>query len=442
MVIVYKYSRFARNDVDSVWYERELDRKGIKLVSATEAVDATTSAGWLNKRILQTFAEFENRQRAEFTKAGMKQKLVQGEWPWKAPLGYVNKSEVVSGRRTRSWVEPDPTTAPAISRLFDEAATGLYSMPELADLAQEMGLASRSGRRFTSERMLHLLRNPFYKGIVVGHAFEVETAGIHEPLVDEEVWEQVQLKLAIRGKAPYRAHRHKHLLRGLVRCACGLAMTAEFHDGGKNAYLRCMSSANRRYAGCGQMGPRLDAIIGQVEEEILPSLWVSDADLILVREELKGLLRKDHHALEAEVHILRTRSAHLKNRSRALLDMRLDGEITKEVFQEKKAELEVEEAKVIQRLDQVTSAIAQGEDDLERVLQVANELPVLWSKAGVEERRAILEAVFVRFVVDQKRIADFEVRPPYSWLVRWKPQQVRDGEMPSSSVSVLESVAD
>lgn len=115
VVVVYKYSRFARNDVDSVWYERELDRKGIKLVSATEPVDATTSTGWLNKRILQTFAEFENRQRAEFTRAGMRQRVVQGEWPWKAPLGYVNKSEVVSGRRTRSWVERDPAMGPAIS---------------------------------------------------------------------------------------------------------------------------------------------------------------------------------------------------------------------------------------------------------------------------------------------------------------------------------------
>lgn len=272
-------------------------------------------------------------------------------------------------------------------------------------------------------------------------SFDLEVSGVHEALVDEELWDQVQLKLAIRGKAPYRAHRHKHLLRGLVRCACGLAMTAEFHDGGRNAYLRCMSSANRRYQGCGQMGPRLDAIIAQVEEEILPSLWVSDADLTLVRDELKGLLQNDRHALEAEVHILRTRLAHLKNRSKTLLDLRLDGEISKDEFQEKRAAIEVEQATVTRRLEQSTSVIAQGEEDLESALRVANQLPVLWFKADVEGRRGILEAVFVRFVVDQKRIVDMDLRPPYSWLGRWKPQ-ARDREMPHSNASVLESVAD
>ena len=117
-------------------------------------------------------------------------------------------------------------------------------------------------------------------------------------------------------------------------------------------------------------------------------------------------------------------------------------EITKDVFQEKKAELEVEEAKVGQRLDQVTATITQGEEDIENALKVANHLPVLWSNAGTDDRRALLEAVFVRFVVDRKRVVDFEVRPPYSWLVRWTPEQVLDRVMPKSSASVLEPVAD
>ena len=32
----------------------------------------------------------------------------------------------------------------------------------------------------------------------------------------------------------------------------------------------------------------------------------------------------------------------------------------------------------------------------------------------------MLEAVFLKFVVEGKRIADVEVRPPYTWLVRWR----------------------
>ncbi|HUU63162.1 MAG TPA: hypothetical protein VMX96_04485 [Dehalococcoidia bacterium] len=41
-----------------------------------------------------------------------------------------------------------------------------------------------------------------------------------------------------------------------------------------------------------------------------------------------------------------------------------------------------------------------------------------------EGRRGILQNVFVKFVVDRQRIVDIEVKPPYSWLMRWKPMQV------------------
>ena len=185
-IVVYKYSRFARNDADSVLYERDLNKKGITLVSATEPIDATTSTGWLNKRIIQTFAEYENRQRSEFVKAGMRQKVVQGQWPWKAPLGYLNKREHLGGRQSRSWVEQDPRTAAFITRLFEEAATGRHSMPVLCDLAEDLGLRTHSNKPYTSEKMLRLLRNPFYKGLLVAPQADVQAQGVHEPLVSEE----------------------------------------------------------------------------------------------------------------------------------------------------------------------------------------------------------------------------------------------------------------
>lgn len=422
-VIVYKYSRFARNDTDSVLYERELNRKGIMLVSATEPIDSTTSSGWLNKRILQTFAEFENKQRSELSKAGMREKMLRGEWPWKAPLGYRNRQEHIDTKHTRKWIEPDSDTAPLVVKIFDEAATGECSLLELCDLAEEMGLCTTRGRAFTPEKVLRLLRNPFYKGLLIGLKFDVEVAGVHEAIIDEELWDRVQVQLTVRGKTPYHTHRHKHTLRGLVKCACGLAMTAEFHNNGRNAYLRCVSSANPRYKGCGRMGPRLDAVIRQIEREILPTISVSDDDVDIIRKELREILRKDYHSIEAEIHILRSQLINVEKRLQILLDIRLDNEITKEEFHEKRAELNLERAKLIQRLEQNTVVVSRGEEELERALSLANNIDKLWAEADEESKREILEMVFVKFVVDDKRIVDIEVRSPYSWLMRWKPER-------------------
>ena len=101
--------------------------------------------------------------------------------------------------------------------------------------------------------------------------------------------------------------------------------------------------------------------------------------------------------------------------------MRLDGELTKSEYPEKKGAMEVEQATVVRRPDLVQPVISQGEDDLERALAVVNRLPELWAKADEEGRRDLLEAVFVRFVVEEKRVVEVEVRPPYRWVTTTLP---------------------
>ena len=64
----------------------------------------------------------------------------------------------------------------------------------------------------------------------------------------------------------------------------------------------------------------------------------------------------------------------------------------------------------------------EGNKPSEVSLSLANQLPSLLARADEQGRREILEAVFVRFVVGQKRVVDMEVSPPYSWLARWSPE--------------------
>ena len=135
-----------------------------------------------------------------------------------------------------------------------------------------------------------------------------------------------------------------------------------------------------------------------------------------MRDELRALLATDHHALEAEVHILKTRLAHMKGRSERLLELRLDGEVTREEFQEKKTALDLDQARATHKLLQTESLITQGEDDLGRALELANKLPGLWAAADESGRRELLETVFIRFVVDGHEVAKVELREPFSWL--------------------------
>ena len=187
-------------------------------------------------------------------------------------------------------------------------------------------------------------------------------------------------------------------------------MTAEFHDDGRNAYLRCMSSANRRYKWCGNVMVRLDVVVRQIEKEILPSLAVSADDVDAIREELHGLLRQDYHTLEAEIEVLRARVTQIENRLQKLLDIRLDEEIGKDEYQRKRADLNIERAQLTHKLEMNVAVVSKGEEDLERALKLASELLDVWGKADTEGRHEILETLFARFVVDKRRIVDVEVK--------------------------------
>ena len=89
----------------------------------------------------------------------------------------------------------------------------------------------------------------------------------------------------------------------------------------------------------------------------------------------------------------------------------------------KRAELNRERAKFIQRLEQNTAVVSRGEEELERALSLANNINKLWARADEEGQRELLQTMFVKFVVDQKRIVDIEVQSPYTWLMRWKPKE-------------------
>jgi len=65
-------------------------------------------------------------------KRSFDQKIRQGEWIAKAPLGYLN----VKDERGRSDIVPDPDAAPLVKKLFEEYATGAFTISEMVQKAK------------------------------------------------------------------------------------------------------------------------------------------------------------------------------------------------------------------------------------------------------------------------------------------------------------------
>ena len=103
---------------------------------------------------------------SEEVRKGHAEKIEQGGYPAKAPLGYRNNTATKE-------VEIDHVKAPYIVRMFELAATGNYSLPHIRKLIAKEGLTHQSPTvKLSKSHIARILRNPFtlvhfYGGIQV-----------------------------------------------------------------------------------------------------------------------------------------------------------------------------------------------------------------------------------------------------------------------------------
>ena len=150
---------------------------------------------------------------SEEAKKGMLEKARQGIWPARAPYGYRN---VVRGDG-KKVVEVDPVLGPKVKLLFEEYATGQFSIKVVAKRARHNGLCYPSSGATLPRSTIHqILQNPFYMGEYDWH--EVRYKGIHAPLITPELFDKVQDIMS--GRATNCRHEQKRdfAFSGQVYC--------------------------------------------------------------------------------------------------------------------------------------------------------------------------------------------------------------------------------
>ena len=108
----------------------------------------------------------------------------------------------------------------------------------------DLGLRSRKGNKLTVDRFVQTLKNPAYVGRIPSKRYGPQK-GLHEPLVSETMFRNVQLRL--KGKksisAPIQRNRPELPLRHFLRCAhCDSPLTggpSKSHTGRLYFYYHC-----------------------------------------------------------------------------------------------------------------------------------------------------------------------------------------------------------
>lgn len=230
VILVWKYSRFARNQEESIVYKSMLARSGVEVISISEPL-AEGPFGSLIERILEWMDEFYSIRLSGEVKRGMAEKVSRGEIVTPPAFGYD------ADKKARSYTPNDE--APTVRQIYADYLAG----KGVTAIARELGLAgvrTKRGNLPDNRFVKYILQNPVYIGKLRwskgGHCnysrenYHDENAylvdGPQEPLIDAETWEAVQARLtrSERGRHKYARDGQpvEWMLKGLMRCSsCG-----------------------------------------------------------------------------------------------------------------------------------------------------------------------------------------------------------------------------
>ena len=154
-IIAWHPDRLARNSIDGGRIIYLLDTGHILALKFPTFWFENTPQGKFMMQIAFGQSKYYTDNLSENIRRGQRQKIRRGEFPGLAPLGYLN--DPISRK-----IVIDPVRAPLVQRLFNEFATGRYSVADLRRRAPEWGLLSRSGKPLFHSRLNRILTKPFY----------------------------------------------------------------------------------------------------------------------------------------------------------------------------------------------------------------------------------------------------------------------------------------
>ena len=280
-IYVWKFSRFARNQEESLVYKNLLRKHDVAVVSVSEPLP-DGAYGDLIERIIEWMDEFYLTNLATEVRRGMTEKASRGEPTCAPPFGYIMRDGCY-------YPDEDSGAADIVREIFRRYADG-EGMREIANNIGTRGVRTKFGGMPQNRWIEYILNNPCYIGMIRWSRDGVRAVskrdydndnimtvqGHHEPLIDRALWDDVRIRLEAQ-KRLYPAHARReqpieYMLKGLVRCSsCGGTLAVNGISG--KARTRCLQCCNYARAAChvshGITIPRIEsAVIGCLRQAV------------------------------------------------------------------------------------------------------------------------------------------------------------------------------
>lgn len=364
LIITKEISRFARNTLDSIYYTRDLKKRGVGVLFLNDNINTLDGDAELRLAIMASIAQEESRRTSERVKWGQKRRMEQGVVFGRSMLGY----DIRGGR-----MYLNEEGARVVRRIFEKFTEEGKGTHVIARELTEEGLRPPGGREWQNTVILRILRNEKYCGDLVqkktytpdflshekkcnrGQEEFIILKNHHEPIISRAVFEKANRLLDERGRSQEGKSKYsrRYPFSGKIKCGCCgagyVARTKRRADGSVCRTWRCYEAvlhgalredSGKRSGGCG--GPTLR------EEELRVLLRLVRQSLRYDRKELEtrltGLIRtavsadsvclvgKKIRRDGAETERLKARMREIEKQRQSLMERYLAEEIDGEAF--------------------------------------------------------------------------------------------------------------
>lgn len=339
-VLVHKFNRFARNKFDSALYKKKLRDIGVKVVSVTQKIDDTPE-GELLEGFLETIDQYYSANLAVEVRKGLRENALKGKHAGGQILfGYSLDEE--------GYYVPNEN-AKIVRRMFEEYAAGIPKT-DICERLNDEGYRNQRGKKFNTRTLYDLLRNEKYIGNYIYTIDKKETIRldgiIKDHPIDKELWNRVQKlcrEASEEAQARQRTKERYYYLTGKAFCTCcnehicGAGSKRSGGNGKLNYYYKCVGKVKHKN-GCTNPSLNKDwfesKVLNAVTNVVMNEIQIKQIAQVAYEEILST---RDEPAVSTAQ--LQKELVQINKKQERLADLYMDGDMSKEMLDEKNGEL-------------------------------------------------------------------------------------------------------
>ena len=409
VILLWKFSRFARNQEESIVYKSMLRNKcHVDVVSISEPLIEGPFGG-LIERIIEWMDEFYSIRLSGDVTRGMTENALRGAYQCRPPLGY----RIPYHKATPEIV---PEEAEIVRLIFDKYVNGRMRLFALTKYLNGLGLKTNRGKPFEKRSLEYILQNPGYAGDVRWNRTVNETKEIRDPsewiirpghhpaIISKELFlaaqERFQAEYKPRNAKPSEISRH--WLSGLLKCpSCGRSLSS--------CVMHRKTAPDTLSFQCyGYLKGKCSHNCYVRAEEIEPAVIKALEDAIRRGNVTYTVKKNQTHRKnnDTELETLKKNLERLEQKEARAREAYMDGIDTKEEYRKNKERLQQERSELEELISQMEQAAPEEADNSARMIDsITSVLDIIRSpQFTMQEKNAAMKSIVDQIVFYKDRM--------------------------------------